>query len=74
MLTPQEGHDLHELLQLLVYYIDLFELGDLGKVTAQRRKDLAMAALHRMSAKIVSLTPPAVEPWPGEDGINPSAQ
>jgi len=66
MLTPQEAHALQDLLQLLVYYVDLFELGDLGLVTGERRKKLAMAAIQQISAKIVSLTPPTVAPWPGE--------
>jgi hypothetical protein len=67
MLTPQEAHDLQDLFQLVVYYVDLYELGDMGLVTGEKRKKLAMAAIHQISAKIVSLTPPAVAPWPGEE-------
>ena len=64
MLTPQEAHDLQDLLQLLIYYVDLYDLGDLGHMTGERRKELAMSAIRQLSAKIVSLTPPSITPWP----------
>ena len=67
MLTPQEAHDLQDLLQLMIYYVDLLELGDLGQFTPEKRKKLAMAAIRQISVKIVSLTPPQVAPWPGEE-------
>ncbi len=56
MLTTKEATDLQNLLQLMVYYIDLFDLGDLGANTSEKRKALAMAAIRQLSAKIVSLT------------------
>jgi len=70
MLTTKEATDLQNLLQLMVYYIDLFDLGDLGANTSEKRKALAMAAIRQLSAKIVSLTPPAILPFPGEEELD----
>jgi len=70
MLTTKEATDLQNLLQLMVYYIDLFDLGDLGANTSEKRKALAMAAIRQLSAKIVALTPPLIQPFPGEEEVD----
>jgi len=70
MLTTKEANELHNLLQLMVYYVDLFDLGDLGANTNEKRKALALAAIRQMAAKIVSLTPPIIQPFPGEEELD----
>jgi len=77
MLTPEEAHGLQDLLQFLVFYIDMLEYEDPPpdetgsstpmKYNKEKRKEMAKAALFQLSGKISSLTRRDV-PWPGETG------